>query len=98
MHLRVCTNAARGSACATYIPVFSPLRQIWMVYPPVATDMLARAHQHVLRGFDVYYRRLPRVSVRHPYVNGEAICRVAKGHRNGPADEEQERRSSILIS
>jgi hypothetical protein len=93
-----CTIAARRSACATYIPVLPPLRQIWMVHPPIATDMLPRAHKHVLRRLYVYYRRLPGVGVRYPYVDGEAIGRVAKGHRHGPADEEQKRRSSIFIS
>lgn len=60
--------------------------------------MLSWANKHILRGLHIYYRRLARVGVWHPYMYGEAISRAAKGNWDGPAEEEQKRRSSILIS
>jgi hypothetical protein len=81
----------------TYIPVLRPLCQVWVVYPAVSAHMLTRAHCHVLRRRDVYYGRLSRVRVRHPYCYRKAICSAAKRDRQRPAKGEQKSRCAILI-
>ena len=60
--------------------------------------MLPRPYYHVLRGGNVDDGGLPRVGVRHPYCYREAVCRAAKGDWQGPAEEQEQRRGSILIS
>jgi hypothetical protein len=58
--------------------------------------MLPRPHQHIRRWYDVGEDALPRIRVRHPQVDGEAVGGAAKLHRYRAADEQQQRRQAIL--
>jgi hypothetical protein len=75
----------------TYIPVLRPLSQVRVVNPAITTDMLPRAHYHVLRGCDVYDGWFSRVRIRHPYCYRKAICCAAKRDRQRSTEDEQER-------
>lgn len=88
---------ASPGASHTYIPVLLPLCQVWMVDPPVATNMLSGPHYHVLRRRDVYHGRFARVGIRHPYRYREAVCRAAKGDRQRASEKKKECRRSILV-
>jgi hypothetical protein len=59
--------------------------------------MLPRSHEHVLSRCYVYNGRFSGVGVGHPYRDGEAIYRAAKGYGEGSAEEEQQRRCSVFV-
>jgi hypothetical protein len=76
------------TSITTHVPVLLPLRQVGVVYLPVAANMLSWPHQHLRRGSHVDDGRLPRVGVWHPYRDGDAIGCAAKGNGEGPAEQE----------
>jgi hypothetical protein len=82
----------------THLPMFSPMRQIWMIYPPISGDMLTGPYDHFIRRRDIEYRSLVGVGMRNPYCNGKSICIASKVHRQGAFERNQKRRCSAFES
>jgi hypothetical protein len=76
--------------------MFPPVRQVWMIYFPIPSDMLSRSYGHVLRRCDIAHRCFVGVGVRHPQCDWESICISSKVHRNGAIEQHQESRRSCL--
>jgi hypothetical protein len=80
-----------------FVPVASPLRQIWVIDASIAAHVLARTDQHVLFRLDIDNRRFAWVGIRQPHGDGKAIGRAAEGHRKGSAQTDKERGCAIFV-
>jgi multisubunit Na+/H+ antiporter MnhG subunit len=80
-----------------FVPVASPLRQIWVIDAPVAAHVLARAHQHVFLRLDIDNRRLAWIGIRQPDSDREAIGRAAERHWEGTAQADEKRGCAIFV-
>lgn len=79
------------------VPILGPLRQIRVVDPAVAADMLPSPHDHVLRRRHVHNRCFRGIRVRHPDGYRKAVSSAAKRDRERAAKQQKECRSSILV-
>ena len=84
-------------AHGTHIPVLCPLRQIWVVHPPVAAYMLTWSDEHVLIRLDIHHGRFSRIGVGHPYCYRKAVRRTAERDRERSAKIEEQIGSPILV-
>lgn len=79
------------------VPSATPVSQVWVVHSSLDANMLPRTHQHIPAWGHINHRRLLRVGLGYPYLDGKAICRSSKVYRQRPGDCKKQCRTAIFV-